>query len=138
MEWPGGCELAVFCRHSNGVFIFGGDGLVSYNDLWYYDMASEQFKWRGNGSISPSQGFPLVPGATWPTSHPAGALWSSKNLLWLFGGGSSSGYLSGDLSTYSDGMLFVVDIALFNYVIKIPLCVLLLGSPSLSTAATRA
>ncbi len=70
-------------------------------------MASEQFKWRGNGSISPTQGFPLEPSATWPVGHQAVAMWSSKNLLWIFGGANAA-YHFGDLSTYSDGKFFFI------------------------------
>ncbi len=70
-------------------------------------MINDQFIWRGNGSlVSPTtQGYPLEGNATWPTARITPALWSTKNLLWLFGGTSGT-YTFTDLSTYSDGMVF--------------------------------
>ncbi len=69
-------------------------------------MRSEKFIWRGNGTISSAQGFPSVSNASWPTGRGIAGLWSSKNLLWLFGGVNVVYY--DDLSTYSDGILFCV------------------------------
>ncbi len=74
------------------------------NELWEYDTTNEQFKWRGNGSVSTLQGYPFALNAAWPADRDFAPLFSSKNLLWLFGGYYFTGELS-DLSTFSDGMI---------------------------------
>ncbi len=65
-------------------------------------MPSEQFIWRGN---STTQGYPLTPNITWPSARSGNSLWSSKNLVWMFGGEDPlMNYNFNDLSTFSDGM----------------------------------
>ncbi len=66
-------------------------------------MITEQFKWKGNGSIEKFQGYPANYNATWPAGRYLASLSSTKDLLWLFGGYIAP-YLNGDLSTFSDGM----------------------------------
>ena len=69
-------------------------------------MTSEQFFWRGNGTVA---GYPIFTESNWPAIRSAGSLWGSKNLLWLFGG-SDTTVLFGDLSTFSDSMIIFINI----------------------------
>ncbi len=85
-------------------------------------MINEQFVWRGDGSILPTLGYPLQINATWPAGRYGASMWSSKNLLWLYGGCYANGVESlcfSDLSTYSiDGIfsqIFIIILFIFSY-----------------------
>ncbi len=77
-------------------------------------MANEQFKWRGNTT---GHGYPVIPTDTWPEARAFAAMWSCKNLLWLYGGdrsqpGKTTYYT--DLSTFSDGT-FLLCLIFYTY-----------------------
>ncbi len=57
--------------------------------------------------MSQAQGYPLVPNASWPAGRDRVSLLSNNNLLWLFGGANSAN-IFGDLSTFSDGMIYYI------------------------------
>jgi N-acetylneuraminic acid mutarotase len=100
---------------SGNLWLFGGYGADSvgtvglFNDLWKYDVATNEWTWVGGSSIAPSigTGEPGVYGALGvastgnvPGGRQLAAAWTDRDgNLWLFGGyGTDSADILGDLN----------------------------------------
>jgi hypothetical protein len=89
---PGGRSYsATWIDKSGHLWLFGGDAVVQFNDLWEFDPATKEWTWM-SGSSTPNQpgvygtlGVPAtgnVPGARYTALS-----WMDTNgCLWLFGG----------------------------------------------------
>jgi uncharacterized delta-60 repeat protein len=114
---PGGRFAHVGWTDANGNFwFFGGSGLLwgvsnswgDLNDLWRYDVASNQWTWMaGDTALYRPSSYGIL-GVPSPTNMPGARLGSaawrdiSGNNLWLFGGiGNSTGGDLNDLWKYN-------------------------------------
>lgn len=108
---PGGRYAAIsWTDGSNNMFLFSGEGFPgtgtttgNLNDLWKYDISSNQWMWVRGASINNqfgsygSQGFPSITNI--PGARYSSVSWiDSSDNLWLFGG-------DGKASTGPDGFL---------------------------------
>jgi hypothetical protein len=100
--FPGGRWGAAFCSDASGnVWVFGGQGIDSagnlglLNDLWKYNIASQQWTWMGptnsnvgqNNGVYGTQGTALAANAPGPGGRQTAMLWADNlGNLWLFGG----------------------------------------------------
>lgn len=104
---PPKSETSCTWVDNNGdLWFFGGlDGSISYNDLWKYDIASNQWTWMSGSNTSNQPGVygalgvpaaPNVPGA-----RACYASWTDNaGDMWLFGGVGNTGFHN-DLWKYS-------------------------------------
>ena len=102
---PGGRYSAVTWTDQNGnLWLFGGmgydsgNGVGDLNDLWEFNLSTQEWTWMGGGNLLPDGGYdgglPGVYGTLGvaaPGNIPGGregaATWTDKNgNLWLFGG----------------------------------------------------
>jgi len=115
---PGSRRLSISWTDKAGNFwLFGGNGydlqgnLGYLNDLWKYDVSTNNWTWIKGDSIADRPGVYGTAGVSSPANKPGGrrrsVAWTdTSGNLWLFGGNgyastvSSSGYLS-DLWKYN-------------------------------------
>ena len=95
---PGARESAAAWSDSSGhLWLFGGNGydatgpVGELNDLWQYDLATNQWTWVGGSNAANGSGTYGTLNTADPSNIPgardSGAYWSGTNgRLWLFGG----------------------------------------------------
>jgi N-acetylneuraminic acid mutarotase len=108
-NFPGGRAMgASWVDTKSNLWLFGGQGKSSadsgiLNDLWKYNIASNQWTWVSGGSSGYSPAFYGEKGVASPNNIPGGRYMSvgetdASGSLWLFGGNGSSqsvwGYLN--------------------------------------------
>jgi N-acetylneuraminic acid mutarotase len=113
---PGARDLAASWTDSTGnLWLFGGEGYTedgggSLNDVWKFDVNSNQWTWMDGEKTGDPNGVYGVRFKADSTYHPGGrtgsAIWSDrKRSIWLFGGNGNSsldyGFLN-DLWQYVD------------------------------------
>jgi hypothetical protein len=100
--FPGGRWGAGFCTDKSGnVWMFGGQGMDStgtlglLNDLWKYNIASQQWTWMGptnsnvgqHNGVYGTQGTPGAANAAGPGGRQTAVVWSDNSgNIWVFGG----------------------------------------------------
>ncbi len=116
-NYPGSRQNSVTWKDNSGnLWLFGGNGFASVggldflNDLWKYDITSNEWTWM-SGSKNPDQvgsyGTQGVPSANNIPGARFGSLaWFENNHLWLFGG---QGNISNNQVRFND--LWKYDIA---------------------------
>jgi len=117
---PGGRYYASFWKDANGnLYLFGGEGVdknpvqsspVYMNDLWKYNIASNQWTWIGGTNVGANTTVPPVPAVYGTLGTPAGtnqpgvrgeatSFTDASGNFWLFGGkGADSTGTFGNLS----------------------------------------
>ncbi|MFT3908042.1 MAG: kelch repeat-containing protein [Ferruginibacter sp.] len=108
---PGARQMSATWTDTNGnLWLFGGSGANFFNDLWKYDIVSNQWTWMSGDNTANVRGVynqQSVPAATnKPGARSNAACWTDKTgNLWLFGGNgyaaSGSGGRLGDLWKYN-------------------------------------
>ena len=89
---------------NGNLWLFGGD--ITRNDLWKYDISTNEWTWMSGSNMMNSLGTYGTLGVPSPLNEPPArnetcTAWSdSLNNLWLFGGSGSIGFLN-DLWMYS-------------------------------------
>ncbi|MEO6166959.1 MAG: kelch repeat-containing protein, partial [Chitinophagales bacterium] len=105
---PGGRYEAARWADLNGNFwLLGGSnaGALTKNDLWQYDVNSNQWTWMSGDSVDASMGNYGIQGVPSINNAPAArgygvTTWTDlSGNLWLFGGGSPAAHLN-DLWKY--------------------------------------
>jgi N-acetylneuraminic acid mutarotase len=94
--------------NNNNLWLFGGSGTYNgycINDLWKYNIASNQWAWMSGDNIRDKPGSYGIPGITAAGNKPGarnnGAAWKDDaGNLWLFGGNAGTSYFN-DLWKYS-------------------------------------
>lgn len=125
---PGSRYASTGWADNNGkLWLFGGIGLGSdpvgsstgpLNDLWNYDIASDQWTWMAGGNTVNQPGIYGTKGTPSPANTPGGRLWANSwvspdDRLWLFGGGGLATTPQGegtlnDLWVYTPASLITV------------------------------
>lgn len=102
-NWPGARNDATIWNTPNSIYLFGGSGLATtqdvghLNDLWKYDMNSGHWSW-----ISGSNTIDATTLSNLPGGRSGSAAWQDAGgALYLFGG--ISGYVAGPTSTNPAG-----------------------------------
>lgn len=88
-SWGANCWTGI----DGKLYLFGGFGSQDFNDLWQYDIPSNEWTWIGGsalGGVLPSYGTKGVAAAS---NNPGSRAecksgWTINNQLWLFGGQS--------------------------------------------------
>lgn len=101
---PGGRDYGnTWTDLSGNLWLFGGEGIASnasfgeLNDLWKYDIASNQWTWIKGDSTAKKSGIYGVKGVASPANNPgsriSGTSWiDNAGDLWLFGGSPTAIY----------------------------------------------
>ena len=108
---PGGRQLAAtWADLSGNLWLFGGSGDSYYNDLWKFDLATQQWTWMKGSNSGNARGVYGTKGIASPSNMPGArhnaACWADNSgNLWLYGGNGygesgGGGYL-GDLWKYN-------------------------------------
>lgn len=108
---PGARQDAVAWKAANGnLWLFGGQGYDSsdhlgwLNDLWKYDIATNEWTWESGSDLRDPTGVYGVKGEADPENVPGGresavAWLGAQGRLWLFGGtGYDAAHLAGRLN----------------------------------------
>lgn len=102
-NYPGGRQNAYTWTDSNGnLWLFGGQGyaiggpLTYLNDLWKYNISSNQWTWVNGANSGTATSVYGTKGVSAPSNVPGGrfggSYWSdNSNNLWLFGGQQNTG-----------------------------------------------
>jgi len=111
---PGARKNSATWQAKNNLWLFGGEHFFTgyLNDLWKYNIATNEWTWLHGGgsstlySVYGSQGAPSP--ANTPGARQSAATWTDANGdLWLFGGyglNSSTGGFLNDLWKYSTSL----------------------------------
>lgn len=89
---PGGRKMSASWTDTNGnLWLFGGSSSALLNDLWKYDIVSNQWTWMNGdntGNVHGQYGVQAVSSATnKPGARTNAVCWADKTgNLWLFGG----------------------------------------------------
>ena len=105
---PGGRNNSVGFKDASGnLFVFGGNGYASVssgylNDLWKYDISTNQWAWMAGTSGTNQVGNYGTQGVTTATNYPGSRYYSvgltdSSGNFWLFGGAGYAAAGSGEL-----------------------------------------
>ncbi|MFM2225976.1 MAG: hypothetical protein RJA07_2178 [Bacteroidota bacterium] len=103
--WPGGTGWGANCwtDHNGDLWLFGGSGYDatgtngSLNDLWRYNIASNQWTWMNGSGAANGVGNYGTQGIASSSNQPPGLQETKSsyvdlnNNLWMFGGGSVLG-----------------------------------------------
>ncbi len=100
---PPGRESHMLWSVSNKIYLFGGTAGTYFNDLWEYDLTTNNWTWLKGSNTANQSGIYGTKGVSAATNTP-GARWFSStfaynNKLYLFGGdGYNSGATAGQLN----------------------------------------
>jgi hypothetical protein len=102
---PGGRHSAVTWTDNNGnLWMFGGSAYGNaLNDLWMYNISTNQWTWMNGSNTTNQPGVYGTQGAAAAANTPGarifGNTWTdNSNNLWLFGGSGLAGTGQGDLN----------------------------------------
>lgn len=89
-SWPDACGFFFFGGFKNGT------NLDSYNDLWYYNIETNNFNWISGTGVANSTGsygtMGISSSSNLPSSRGGALAFKDKQAnLWLFGGATTSG-----------------------------------------------
>jgi N-acetylneuraminic acid mutarotase len=100
---PGSRQNAGACEYNGNLYLFGGQGYIEgnitgyLNDLWVYNIATNNWTWISGDKITNQFGIygaiNIGSTANKPGSRSSMCLWQITNKLYLFGG---YGYYGGD------------------------------------------
>ena len=107
LNHPGNRAYGIICwtDANNTLWLFGGWNSSDNNDLWKYDIATNEWTWMNGDPFTGSPGVYGTLGVSSPLNYPPARLevacsWiGSSNDLWLFGGEALGGHMN-DLWKY--------------------------------------